>query len=299
MRMLRCFLAALVLSSSFGPAFAADPRPSPSASPAEDAERPLHIGAVGYVKSETRNSIAPLLKYLERGLKRGIRLTMYTSYNDAIVQIAGGHLDLAILPPIVHLHVHDTLGTKALGYGVYHTGQFSYRAILLARKDDDSVKKLKDLKGKKVAFVDLFSASGYVYPKLMLADAGVNVKSVSDQFFGNHIDALKALDAGQVAAAATYELVFNEAKGKVKPLSDYKVLAESEPIPSEAVVAGQHLDQAIQDKVKDLLLSFYARRGEDPAYAGGQYSAFIPPDPSLLTNVRAAYHRAVPEAAEK
>jgi phosphonate transport system substrate-binding protein len=280
----RALIALLALAS--GAAHAAEPPP------------PLRIGAVGYIKADTRNSVAPVLKYLEKGLARPIRLTMYRGYNDAIVEIAAGHLDLAILPPIVHLHVHDTLGTRPLGYGIYPTGQFSYKAVILARKDDKSVTSLKDLKGKPVGFVDLFSASGYVYPKLMLAEAGIDAKSVQDRFFGNHLDALKALDAGQVAAAATYELVFQEAKTPIKPMSEYTLLASSDPIPSEALVATKNLDPAVADKVKDLLLSFYARREEDPAYAGGLYLGFIPPDPSVLTGIRSAYHRVVPEAAE-
>lgn len=278
----------LIVLALLATAAAAAPRP-------EEELPPLRMGAVGYIKADTRASVAPLLKYLEKGLGRPIRLTMYPGYNDAIVEIASDHLDLAILPPIVHLHVHDTLGTKPLGYGIYPTGQFSYRAVMLARKDDASVSSLKDLKGKPVGFVDLFSASGYVYPKLMLGDAGIEAKSVEDRFFGNHLDALKALDAGQVAATATYELVFREAKTPIKPLSEYKVLATSDPIPSEAIVATRTLDPQIADKVKDLLLAFYARREEDPSYGTGLYLGFIPPDESVLTGIRAAYHRVVPE----
>ena len=285
--MRRLLVAALCALAGVALARAAEPPP------------PLRIGAVGYIKSDTRLSVAPLIKYLEKGLGRPVRLTMYPGYNDAIVEIASDRLDLAILPPIVHLHVHDTLGTRPLGYGIYPTGQFSYRAVLLARKDDAAVGSLKDLKGKTIGFVDLFSASGYVYPKLMLAEAGIDAKSVKDRFFGNHLDALKALDAGQVAAAATYELVFQEAKTPIKPMSEYKVLATSDPIPSEALVATKSLDPALADTVKDLLLSFYARREEDPSYGTGLYLGFIPPDPSVLTGIRAAYHRVVPEAAQE
>ena len=267
--------------------------------PPPEPEPPLVLGAVGYVKNDTRLSIGPAVRYLEKGLGRSIKVIMYPGYNDAIVQIAAGNLDLAILPPIVHLHVNDTLGTRALGYGVYPTGQFSYRAVLLTRKDDPAIKTVKDLEGKKVGFVDLYSASGYVYPKLMLMDAGVQPKKVEDVFLRNHQDVLKALDSGQVAAAATYELVFYEMrKHSSKSIDDYRILATSDPIPSEALVATSKLPAATADKIQDLLLSFYGARKTDPELADGLYTAFIPPDPAILVDIRKVYHRVVPEEAK-
>lgn len=267
--------------------------------PPESEVPPLHLGAVGYVKGDTRGSIAPLVTYLERGLDRKIKLTMYPSYNEAIVQIAGGGIDLAILPPIVQLQANDALETRTLGYGVYNSGQFSYRAVILTRKGETAIKSVKDLAGKKIGFVDLFSASGYVYPKLMLAEAGVDPKSVTDVFLRNHLDAIKALDSGQVDAAATYEFVFVEAKTAHKKLEDYTTLAWSEPIPSEALVATPKLDEKIAQKVQDLLLAFYAKRKGDPALAGGMYMAFIPPDPAILVGIRDAYHKVVPKEESK
>lgn len=263
--------------------------------PANDDEKPPYLlGAVGYVKSDTRSSIAPLVAYLEKGLGRKIKVAMYPGYNDAIVQVAAAGIDFAMLTPIVHLHASDTLPVKTLGYGVYPNGQFSYRAVLLARKD--GVKSLKELSGKKIGFVDPYSASGYVYPKLMLTEAGVPPKSVEDVFLRNHVDALKALDAGQVDAAATYDMVFDEAKTG-KKLDDYTVLATSDPIPSDAFVATAKVDDATAKKVSALLLAFYGARKSDPALSGGMYIAFIPPDPAILVGIRDAYHRAVPAAA--
>jgi phosphonate transport system substrate-binding protein len=279
---------------------------------AEPGARALKLGAVGYIKSETRFSVTPLVEYLGRSLGRPVRLVLYPGYNDVMVAIAGGDLEMAILPPVVHLHVHDTLGVRTLAYGVYPNSRFTYHSVLLARKGDPAVRSMADLKGRKVGFVDLFSASGYVYPKLMLSDAGVGAKSVTDVFFGNHLDALRALDHGEVAAAATYDLVFEEARMPGRTLSSYAVLATSEPIPSEAVVATTRMDGALADRIQDLLLQFYSRRREPgpapeaPASPSGSpagdrkglYIGFIPPDESLLTALRSTFHRVVPEAAQ-
>lgn len=257
-----------------------------SPAPSPEPLAPLRLGAVGYLKQETRTTVAPVAAYLEKQLGRTVRLFMYPSYNDVVVRIAQGELDLAILPPIVHLHAADTLPVRTLAYGVYSNRCFTYNALLLARKSDTKIRTLADLKGQKVAFVDLLSASGYVYPKLALEKDGPGAKSVQDKFYGNHVDALHALDEGEVAAAAVYDQMFEEmGEGKIK-LDNYHVLARKGPIPSEAIVATTRLDAKIADQVRDLLLCYFASRQAQTNPSPSYYLGFIPPDPSLLDSLR-------------
>jgi phosphonate transport system substrate-binding protein len=274
---------------------------APAASAPADGERPLKLGTAGRMKADPRFrlSAAPLAAYLSAELKRPVRLVMYPGYNDIVVPLASGDLDLAILPPLVHLHAHETLATRALAYGIYPTGRFTYRAHVLARLDDAAVRQPSDLKGLKVAFVDPLSASGYVYPKLALASRGLGAKEVEDVFCGSHLDALRALDAGQVAAAAVYELLFERADAAARKLSDYRVLVTTDPIPSEAVVAASRLDPATAASIQDLLLRFYARARTSAAYRSGRYIGFIPPDPSVLARLRADHARAVSESGRR
>lgn len=259
------------------------------------AQTPLRFGAVSYVKSETRASLEPIAKFLDDQLPQKVQLVLYPGYNDILVALASDSLDLALLTPVVYLTAQENLGVQPLAYGVYPSGKFTYQGVVLAKKDS-AVKKLEDLKGKKVGFVDLFSASGYVVPKLMLEEAGIGAKSVEDVFLGNHLDVLKAVDAGEVVAGATYDLVFAQADLKQK-LEDYQVLAKSDPIPTDVMVAGPKTSAELTAKLKDLLLSFHYLRRQKPEYQKGFYSSFIPPDDSLFTGLK-AMHRKVLGTAE-
>ena len=61
-----------------------------------------------------------------------------------------------------------------------------YFAEVFVRKDSD-IKSIADLKGKKIAFVDPSSASGYIYAGAMLKDAGIDLeKDIQYQFSGGH-----------------------------------------------------------------------------------------------------------------
>lgn len=262
------------------------------------AAAPLRLGAVSYVKSDTGGSIAPVIKYLEAGLGRPIALTMYPTYDEVLGHIEKKQLELAILTPVVNLEAFDRLGTRPLGYGVYENGRFSYRGQVLVKKDSP-IRSLAELKGKKIGYVDRYSASGYVYPRAMLHQAKIADGEVEEVFHGNHLDALSALDAGKVAASATYELMFAEAKSAARSATDYRAIAESEPIPSEALVGTAALDGATAARIKELLLSFYYARKGKPEWAGGQYSAFIPADPAILVDIRFVYQHARPSGLKE
>ena len=263
-----------------------------------DEVLPLHIAAAGFAKSDTKGKLSagPLIDYLQAGLGRPVRMISYPGYNDVLVTLGGGGIDLAILPPIVNLHATEAGLSRPLAYGIYPTGTYTYRAYVLARKDDPKIKDVKDLKGQKIAFVDMSSASGYVFPKLALQEAGVGPKDVVDVFAGNHPAALKALDSGQVAAAAVYELLFHPSNVDRKDLANYRILATTDPVAAEAVVATNTCKAADAEKVRDLLLSYHARRTEKKEWSEGRYIGFIPADPFVLAGVRRSYHRLIPDA---
>lgn len=263
------------------------------------AAEPLKLGAVGYVKEQdTGASIAPTVKYLEAGLGRPVTISISKNYDEILKKIEAKEVDLAVLPPAVNLEAFDRLKARPLGYGVYNNGQFSYTALVLVKKDSP-VKSLADLKGKKIGYVDKFSASGYLYPRAMLHQAGLKEGEVAEVFHGNHLDAMDALDAGKVEAAGTYELMFEEAKSAKRKLADYRVIAESEPIPSEALVGTASLDDKTAAKVSELLLDFYHARKGKKELEGGMYSSFIPADPAILVDIRFVHDHAIPSGLKE
>lgn len=252
---------------------------------------PLKIAAAGNLKNDPKImlSVGPLVDYLQAGLGRPVQLENFPGYDDVLGKLGAGGFDLAILPPVVNMHATEKKLSRPLAFGIYPSGRYTYVAYILARKGDPKIKTLSDLKGQKVGFVDASSASGFVYPKQALIAAGIRPKDVEDVFCGNHLEALKALESGKVAAAAVYELLFDPATGSGKKLADYDVLATTKPIPAEAIVAASHLAAATADSVQDLLFSFYARRSEKPAWQEGRFIGFIPPDPFVLTGVKQAF----------
>lgn len=146
------------------------------------------------------------------GKKTGIEVRPYvgTSYSDLIEKIAQKKVDIAFLSALSYVEAESQVGLKVLLKKVWDKG-FYYSVILTDSRS--SIRTLKDLKGKRMAFVDKKSASGYLYPTAALSKAGLRVpedfKSVV--YSGSHDQSVHALKAKAADAIAVFS---NDPKGK-------------------------------------------------------------------------------------
>ena len=134
------------------------------------------------------------------------------------------------------------------------TGKPGYTAELYVRKDS-GIKSLQDVKGKKVAFVDPSSSSGYIYPGAMLVEAGLNLdKDISYQFSGGHDKSLQLLLNKDVDVIATFDGVEDRyAKDFPQAKTDIQKLATSDMIPGIMVTTSSKMDKEVQDKLEKAL----------------------------------------------
>lgn len=141
-------------------------------------------------------------------------------------------------------------------------GHAFYDGAIIARTDS-GFKSLKDLKGKRIAFVDPESASGFVFPRLLLEAAGVRVPDDlatetpgSPDFLHGHDSVvaavyLKKFEAGAVYDAAV-EAVFAHEPEKARDLT---VLARTARIFNEPIVVRASASPEWRAKLQSALLS--------------------------------------------
>ena len=124
------------------------------------------------------------------------------------------------------------------------------------------LEKVEDLKGKKVAFVDPSSTSGYIFPAVILMDHGINIEQdITYQFAGGHDKALQLLINGDVDAIGTYESAITKfAKEFPEVTEKVKVLQKSDLIPGITLVVSSKVDDATKQKIKDAFLKVTATK---------------------------------------
>ena len=245
-------------------------------------DRPVSLA---FTPSQESSTIATNGKAIKAALEKATglawKVTTMTSYAAQVEGMCSGSIDVGFFAP---LQMTLLLG-KACGSPVLSalrkddTGQLAttYKSQILVRSDS-GINTIADLKGKKFAFVDPLSASGYVYPTLAIKNkTGQEPKTFFSQtiFAGGHPQAALAVFNKQVDAAA----MFIDARDSLVAANptiktDTKVIDTAGPIPNDGVAlrkgfpedVGKTVTQALLDYSKDaagakVLLALFAWDG--------------------------------------
>jgi phosphonate transport system substrate-binding protein len=237
-----------------------------AAAPGAAAAQTLNMAFVPSSNSQkVLDSGKPLGDALGKITGYKFEVSVPTSYAAVIEAMGSGKVDIGWLAPFAYVLAHDKYGADVMLITTRQNSKTYVSQIITA---DPAITKVDDLKGKKFAFVDSASASGYLYPSAYLKDKGFDPKTFfSDILYaGGHDKVVIAVYNKQVSGGATFgrsstdpSAPLTDARTLVKStlpdvLDKVKIIAETDPIPNDTVSARKGLDKAIFDKVKSGLL---------------------------------------------
>ncbi len=202
---------------------------------------------------QARRAKSLIEPYFSKALGRTVRVQILSEYEQLPAALVGGKVDVAWVTAIAYDAAHASNPGVTAVMKARRNGASYYRTAFIVRKDSP-VKSLVELRGKRVAWVARGSASGYLFPRALLVDAGVD----PDAFFsnelvvGSHPAVCKAVRSGEADVGAT--LSDQPASGSTfqadgcvdaPPVSDFRVIAASEPIPNDVVAIRAGIDRAV------------------------------------------------------
>lgn len=256
--------ASLVIAACGGAA-------TPAAPKLGSAERPINLAITPSAEVQrltaTGNVIAAAL-----GKATGLvwKVSVPTSYAAQIDAICAGQVDVGFIAPLQMTLALDkgcaTPIAAALRKNAEGTLTTTYESQILVRKDS-GIKTIADLKGKKFAFTDAISASGYLFPSLLVKQqTGQEPKTffASTIFAGGHPQAALAVYNKQVDGAAMFidarvkDLQTKElATGMPRDiLETTEVIGRAGPIPNDAIALRKDLPKDVADQIKKALLDY-------------------------------------------
>src|SRR6266851_5545410 len=276
-------------SPSAAPKPAAAPSPSPAASPAAAASpvaaavpKPVAPPApTGDQKGSTSNPVTmafvpssdsqkvlasgePLAKLLQDATNLNFKVSVPTSYTTVIEAMGANQVDVGWLAPFAYVLAHDKNGSQVLLASV-RQGSKTYRSQVIVRADS-GITTIEQLRGKKFAFVDPASASGFLFPNALLAGMGIDYKTFfSDTIFaGGHDKSIIAVYNKQVDGGASFgNNVDNGPPTDARTLvlstlpdvmTVVKPIAQTDPIPNDTVSVRAGLDPSMVKLLTDGLL---------------------------------------------
>ncbi|CAI6081541.1 hypothetical protein PAECIP112173_03242 [Paenibacillus sp. JJ-100] len=225
---------------------------------------------VQFVPSQNADTLEAKAKPLEKllGDKLGIpvKVSVSTDYNTIIEAMASKKVDVGFLPPTAYVLAKEKEAAQVIlqaqRYGVNDetgapTEQLadSYKSMIIVKKDSP-IQSVEDLKGKKIAYQNVTSSAGYVWPAALLLDRGVDpLKDVQPVTVKGHDQGVLAVLNGDVDAAA----IFQDARNTVSKdyptiFEDTRVLAFTEPIPNDTIAVRTDMNADWTAKIKQAFI---------------------------------------------
>lgn len=224
---------------------------------------------VGFAPSTEAQKISakvePLRVFLEKELGIPVEMKVPTDYIGLAEAMGSRQVDIGFLNPAAYALANSEFGVKVFAKAVRKdpkTGQdtTTYNAQLIAHKDA-GIQSFKDIKGKRVAFTDPASTSGYLYPvHYLMTKEGVkdlNAVFAKYTFLTGHDAVVKAVYNREYDAGFT----FVDARTRVaKELKDVNekvlVVAEIPGIPNDTISARKELSADFIAKFKAAMQKF-------------------------------------------
>ncbi len=205
-------------------------------------------------EAEMRAEFEPLMAYLSEAIGRKVVLYIAKNYGDLRTQMEAGAVDIGSFSPFAYVDAAKGGKIRIIAQSILDHSA-TYRGLIIARKDS-GLKSVNDLEGKRFAFVDPKSASGYVYPRAMLIEKGVKPERYFKEtiFAGGHDKVIAAVLEGKVDAGAIYDGALGVAKQKGVPVENLVTLSSTDPIPHDAIAVRLGLDEVLVKKIQTVLV---------------------------------------------
>ena len=237
------------------------------------AERPIHLAITPSAEVQrltaTGNVIAAAL-----GKSTGLtwKVSVPTSYAAQIDAICAGQVDVAFIAPLQMTLALDkgcaTPIAAALRKDAEGKLTTTYESQILVRKDS-GIKTLADLKGKKFAFTDAISASGYLFPSLLVKQKTTQEPKTffaSTIFAGGHPQAAlavynKQVDGGSMFIDARVKDLQTKELAAGMPadiLQVTEVIDKAGPIPNDGIAIRKDVPADVTAQIKKALLDYGA-----------------------------------------
>lgn len=229
------------------------------------AENPVKLYFTPSVDAKVIEDNSKTLKaYLEANTPYKFEVVIPQSYVAVVESFGTKRADVAAINTFGYLLANEKYGAEARITVLRH-GSATYQSQFIA-KEGGPIKSLADLKGKKIAFVDSSSISGYLLPMKILKEKGFEPSETV--FATKHDNVVSMIYQGQVDAGATFysppaDGEIQDARRLVKTQypdveKKVKIVDLTESIPNDPIIFRKEITEEMKTKIIETFMKFVA-----------------------------------------
>lgn len=201
-----------------------------------------------------KENYVPVLNSICRSIGYEARTLIVKDYDALAEGVGKGIIDIGWFSPFAYVNANTRYGIEAILSPVVN-GKVNYKGYIIARKDK-GIKSLLDLKNKHFGYVDINSASGYLYANYLLKEVGLEGEKAFSKtsYLGNHDSVIRAVLNGEVDGGATYDEAFENASLRGLDTNDLVIIARTPDIPKDALTSKKGMDPGTVERLKTAFL---------------------------------------------
>lgn len=214
----------------------------------------------------TKTQAFLLAEKLQEKMNKPVQVYITKNYKGLMEAIKTKKVDFAFFSAMTFVESEKETGLKVLLKKTWE-GPYYFAALVTLKKS--KLINTKNLKNKRIVFVDQDSTSGFLYPQLYLKNNNIS-QSVfkSIVFSGSHAHSIELLESGQADVAAVFA---DDEKGKTgawtrfakNKNSEFKTIWVSSPIPNDPIVVRDEFYKA-NSKIADEVMYSLIELQHDP-----------------------------------
>jgi ABC-type phosphate/phosphonate transport system substrate-binding protein len=132
-------------------------------------------------------------------------------------------------------------------------GNWFSKSVIFVR-GDSKIKTFNELKGVDMSYLGKASPGGYLAPRAVMENKGINTKKDIDELFTRSVSkSIHNVLLGKTKAGAVCNVMFNLLSRKIDT-GDLKIIGESENFPESVIGANSKLPPSVIEKVKNTIL---------------------------------------------
>lgn len=198
----------------------------------------------------------PLLARIFGSLGLKVRMIIVKDYPSLGEQINKGALDGGWFSPFAYITAAEMTPLVPVSTPLINGKDF-YNGYIITRKDS-GIASLQDLSGRSFAYVDKNSASGYLYAKHSIKEAGLDPEHMFSKvsFAGSHDQVIYGVINGEFDAGATYNEAYENMQESGTDMSCLRILSTTGNIQKDAIAFSKTLDAGRIQEIKNAFINF-------------------------------------------
>ncbi|MEJ2182224.1 MAG: phosphate/phosphite/phosphonate ABC transporter substrate-binding protein [Nitrospirota bacterium] len=202
----------------------------------------------------------PLATYLSKKLDVPVRLTVLSRYHHIVDRFVSRGMDGAFFGILTAALAEEELGVVPIARPVNPDGKSTAQSYIFVRADS-GISTVEDMAGKRAAFVDKVTATGYLFAVAYLKSRGapdIDTFFSEHYFTGSHDTVVYSVLAGRADVGAVKGRILEKIM-KDDPVvkSQIRVLARSGELPDNTLCVRADLPEEFILRLTEVLLSMH------------------------------------------